>query len=627
MPSNIEAPAALAQVNAAALPLPDSRPGTPAAGVLDAEIAKSSSKAAGDELGQPDPHRAVLVEVSANEDNKSTGSVSGDASVKSESDESACVKTVGASLVSGCHSATVDKIETTQAKENVPRCPIESSNDGIDNTTTETQTSPVSEPNAASKTSSVAVDGCSVTPGTTDLDGDESPESIDTRCTFGGPNSTMYTVLTCPSDVDQFDKDNNGDVVKFYFTKEICNRSLSPVQEQGLIELQLTDDSNLFIETTGTNGPLYAFEVDSEVLAIGSPVFYDMAYKTHTRGNKEKWVWKLDDSPVGLKVLFSILHLNMPAPLLAQEPKSEQVYDTLRVLEKYKLKNSAFYPWAKVWVAGFRKSLANTVLNPLECLYVAYKLGDFKSLKRFIRMVAHEAQIGDDGELDLGNDKLPQGIVPITDDVMDAIRAVRTADLQVILRTLNDSYDFLINPENLSQRRFCVSVSHHRECNQKLLGSLVTGLVSQSLYPIPKPENFRGRVGDLARTILAMDMRGLYFPGLAPHEQRHGLCKLGLEDVAKEMLKCAAYLPLPAVLLKHMYDTGRHIGIHQAEKPEFRDYKAVYNLFGALYRKEFSKQIWAWEDGGDVKDDASVFSEDDSGIIDGNPRSNTQAME
>lgn len=99
--------------------------------------------------------------------------------------------------------------------------------------------------------------------------------------------------------VDPNDKDNiEGDVIKFFYTSSTRKRLSSPVAAApGCCNPRLHRDSDLYIKAKGEDGKAFVFEVVSATLEKASPKFEAMIYGSHTRGNKEEWVWELDDNP------------------------------------------------------------------------------------------------------------------------------------------------------------------------------------------------------------------------------------------------------------------------------------------------------------------------------------------
>lgn len=382
-------------------------------------------------------------------------------------------------------------------------------------------------------------------------------------------------------------------MVDCYFTTDNPKRALSPISEvEDCVNIKFSSNSDLYIKAKDGNGRIYVFEVDAVAIAAGSPVLGKMVFQTHTRGNQNSWVFELDDDPLALKFMFTIFHLLLCAPFLAKEPRPEHIYSVLKVFSKYAVEDRVIDFWARTWIAGFRKSLCTTTLSQLKCLVIAHRLGDFKSFKSCIRNVAHEVELDGDGSMHLRNGES----IPL--HLASEIRAVRDNDLSSILTCLRDAYDFLADPPNFSKPRYCLSVDHHRECNQKLLGSLLSNLVEQQLWPLPDPKTYLGQVGSLVKKAQMMEIRGLYFPGIKPHEQRHGLCKVNQDEMAKNIVAGQAYLPISSDVILTMYQAGRRVGIHQDEEAEYEDYQAIYQHAADEYEEEFSSQLLAWNDDG-----------------------------
>ena len=99
--------------------------------------------------------------------------------------------------------------------------------------------------------------------------------------------------------VDPNDKFNIGnDVIKFFYTASTRKKPSSPVATApGCCNPRLHRDSDLYIKAKDSDGKTYVFEVVSDTLEKASPKFEAMIYGSHTRGNKEEWVWELDDNP------------------------------------------------------------------------------------------------------------------------------------------------------------------------------------------------------------------------------------------------------------------------------------------------------------------------------------------
>ncbi|ROW00901.1 hypothetical protein VPNG_08259 [Cytospora leucostoma] len=422
--------------------------------------------------------------------------------------------------------------------------------------------------------------------------------------------------------LDPNDKTNDGDVVKYFFTSSTRKRSHSPVSsEPGCCNPHLHPDSDLYIKARDKNGQAFVFEVVSTILEKASPKFEKMIYCTHVRGNKEEWVWELSDNPLGLKIMFCLLHNTFPRAMLATKPNPSQLYAFLRVLEKYEvdLETTNFHLLARSWVVSFRKGLQTSKLDHIQALYVAYKLGDFKSLKETIRQVAHGVIIGEDGSLRDKNGHRIQDIVPIENELIKSIEKIRNKDVEEVLKSLKEPYEYFMDAEKSTGQNYCKSMDGHLECNQKLLGSLLSNLLQQKLFPVPDPQEYTGSFYSLAEKVMHMDIRGLFYPGVEMHKQRHTICKLGQDTVVEKLLGGTEYLALPADLVEHMYLMCKRCGSFRDERKEFEAYREAVRDVNLLDHNEFRKDVWGWLDPDDPETDTQgddSLLDEDSGFID-----------
>lgn len=601
MTASTQASLALVQHTAEALPLPDSRPESPASQIDCKSVDELSPnlKKVSSEMALSD--ESTLADATETTDSSSNTTIIKSTPNKPMYTESGHDYTIAGDSTRGPMGKETQ--QTADAKSETGSIRPEST-DGksdigkADTEPTTTSTSPTSIDRQLCHMSTNVEPSSSLSENS-----DESTEFIDpgdVQCRFiVAINENMKLVLILGfADMDQFDTKNKGDVVGNYFTTRTRSRALSPVQEDQCVNLQVAANSDLYLKIKGSDDRVYVFEVDSTALASHSPVFYNMAYETHTRGNQESWIWELEgDSILGLTVMLSLLHLELTGTMFNQEPKPDDVYHVLRVFNKYQIPQVAYHPWVKSWTAGFRYGLENTKLSKVECLYVAHQLGDFKSLKACIRHVAHEVEIAVDGSARFANGQHIHEIVPLTAELVIGVLAIRTADLDSLLTPLKEAHDTLMNGTKTQDPQFCKSIDHHIECNQALLGSLIGSLVQQKLYPVPAVGSYHSNVGSLATKISEMDIRGLFLPGLEPHKQRHSLCKLGQDCLARKLLKNEAHLPLPEQLIEHMFEVAKRLGAYEREKAEFQAYEDI---------------LKKWKDGDD-----SHISDRDSGVFDG----------
>lgn len=319
--------------------------------------------------------------------------------------------------------------------------------------------------------------------------------------------------------------------------------------------------------------------------------------------------------------MFCLLHNKFPRALLVTKPKPSQLYTVLRVLDDYQIDLEAtnFHLLAKSWIDVFRKSLPKSKLSHLQALYVAHKLGDFKSLKGLIRKVAHDVSIGEDGSLRDENGRSVQEVVPIDKELLKNVENIRGKHIKAVLKSLKDPYEYLMDAEKSNGRHYCKSVDGHLECNQKLLGSLLSNLLQQKLFPVPQPQGYNDSFNSLAEKINKMEIRGLFYPGVEMHKQRHTLCRLGQDAVVEKLRGGKEDAPLSNDLVEYMYFMCKRCGSFREERREFEPYKEIVRDLNMLYREEFQKDIWGWldPDSSDTESDADDNCDDeDSGFFD-----------
>lgn len=306
--------------------------------------------------------------------------------------------------------------------------------------------------------------------------------------------------------------------------------------------------------------------------------------------------------------------------MLATKPKPSQLYAVFRVLDEYEidLETTNFHLLATSWIGAFRMSLAKSKLSHLQALYVAHKLGDFKSLKGAIRRVAHDVVIGKDGSLDDKDGRQIQDVVPIQKELLKDIDTIRNKDIEALLKALKDPYEYLMDAEKSSGQAYCKSADGHLECNQKLLGSLLTNLLQHKLFPIPEPQEYGASFNDLAEKVDKMEIRGLFYPGVEMHKQRHTLCRLGQDTVLTSLRDGNVDVPLSDDLIEYMFFMCKRSGMFREERKEFESYKEVIRDLNMLYRDEFQKGIWGWSNADDSDSGSNAdgsCDDEDSGFF------------
>lgn len=319
--------------------------------------------------------------------------------------------------------------------------------------------------------------------------------------------------------------------------------------------------------------------------------------------------------------MFCLLHNKFPQAMLITKPRASQLYIVFRVLDKYEvdLETTNLHLLAKSWVEVFRKSLPSSKLSHMQALYVAHKLGDFKSLKETIRKVAHDVSIGDDGSLRDETGRSIQEIVPIAKELLENIETIRGKDIETVLKSLKDPYEYLMDAEKSDGKHYCKSVDGHLECNQKLLGSLLSNLLQQKLFPVPDSQGYTGSFNSLAEKINKMEIRGLFYPGVEMHKQRHTICKLGQDVVVKKLREGMEVVPLSDDIIKYMYVMSKRCGRFREERSEFGPYKNLVRNLHLLDREALQKDIWGWldPDNSDTESDIDdTCNDEDSELFD-----------
>ncbi|KAJ0119731.1 hypothetical protein J7T55_013934 [Diaporthe amygdali] len=425
------------------------------------------------------------------------------------------------------------------------------------------------------------------------------------------PIENISNHSTTPEDkkfVDPNDLENIGNVIKFFYTSSTRTRPSSPVTSTpGCCNPRLSRDSDLYVKAKGEDGKVYVFEVVSTILEKASPKFEAMIYGSHKRGNREEWVWELEENPLGLKIMFCLLHNKFPRALVASKPVPSQLHTVLQVLDKYDvvLEDTNYHLFAPSWIDGFRDGLDKSKLTIFELLRVAHKMGDFKSTKILVREAAHEIS-------DEVRKSLPDPTV-LQQDILDSIGQIRHEDLKTLFDALRVPFDYLMDASNLHGKQYCKSAEGQFECNQKLLGSLLANLVQQALFPIPELAQYKGTVNALIDKFERMEIRGLFYPGIVMTEQRHTQCKLGQAAAVEAVLSKddTRVLPLSDELVEYMYFACKRSGLLRKEQKEFEPYKDRLRDLDLLYRDEFKKDIWGWHDPeaseGDSSDDSGIF--------------------
>lgn len=106
-----------------------------------------------------------------------------------------------------------------------------------------------------------------------------------------------------------------------------------------------------------------------------------------------------------------------------------------------------------------------------------------------------------------------------------------------MLKSIHEPLDTLINKPDVGSR-FCKSKAEDAKllCHNMQLGSLMTGLHSAGMMPIPRPEEYRGSVYDLQELLVNVNVMGYKTPGLMPHQDIHSSCGIGHLTLIEEVM-------------------------------------------------------------------------------------------
>ncbi|KAG8165104.1 hypothetical protein KVR01_005379 [Diaporthe batatas] len=600
-------PAKLDQIDATTVSLPDSGHSSPKIPAEDSVNGKTHSTVKPDAAPQTCETDAAVM----------TGETGGLATIHEQSDTASPDDNCG---VGAATSGNASLEKTTENGISVHQAPVEptdvppKSDSAMDDVDGNEPARLASQPASgvarisAPETASPIIVASAEATGDSEQDAAHTPHSTTTSASDSAQSEEHKFV-------DPNDKANIGtDVIRFFYTASTRKRPSSPVTTApGCCNPRLHRDSDLYVKVKGEDGKVYVFEVASATLEKASTKFEAMIYGSHTRGNKEVWVWELDDNPLGLKIMFCLLHNKFPRALVASKPNADQLYKVVQVLEKYEihLDQTNYHLFAPSWINGFSNGLATSNLSVVEALQVAYAIGDFKTTKTLIREVAHE--ISDEVGKRIQDFPMKQ------QDILDSLQKIRNEGLENLLASLKVPLDYFMDANNFQGNRYCRSSEGHFECNQKLLGSLMANLVQQSLFPIPEAASYKGSVATLIAKIEKMEIRGLFYPGVVMTEQKHTLCKLGQAATVEEVKggkDGKGPLPLSDTLLEYMYFACKRNGLLRQEQKEFEPYKDRIQDFDLLYRDEFQKDIWSWSHDEAGAGDNPRDGSDDSGIFD-----------
>lgn len=116
--------------------------------------------------------------------------------------------------------------------------------------------------------------------------------------------------------------------------------------------------------------------------------------------------------------------------------------------------------------------------------------------------------------------------------------AIRFSKVERLLNTVREPADTLISNPELGSR-FCKSKSKDAKllCHNMQLGSLMTGLNSAGLLPVPRAEEYRGNVYDLETKLSTVKVMGYKTAGALPHQDPHASCGIDHKSLIKEIME------------------------------------------------------------------------------------------
>lgn len=298
-PSSDQAPAELDQTNASTMALPDSSPGSPDIVTKNNDDTKTDSSIKADEAQD-----ALALLPSETETTVTASGPGGLATIDEQIESTSPNDELATDKNTGSKSTTTENIEPEASGHFAPDGALLSSESKLDKIGgLDPAKLPQKDPENSTvrSTTPEAVVITSPAMEVSGTGGDDSnngsPEALASVSTDNAADGSAES--DDHKFVDPNDKDNIGnDVIKFFYTSSTRKRPSSPVvTTPGCCNPRLHRDSDLYVKARGGDGKVFVFEVVSATLEKASPKFEAMIYGSHTRGNKEEWVWELDDNP------------------------------------------------------------------------------------------------------------------------------------------------------------------------------------------------------------------------------------------------------------------------------------------------------------------------------------------
>ncbi|KAK5662296.1 hypothetical protein OQA88_8202 [Cercophora sp. LCS_1] len=327
-------------------------------------------------------------------------------------------------------------------------------------------------------------------------------------------------------------------------------------------------DADLYIKLTNKDGPIL-YKVWSPVVAAASPVWRKIIYGgSYPHFQNGKWVIEmLDDDVFGLDVIMSIAHWKFHE--LPERPNVDELYGLAKMISKYDC-SQLIVPYMQVWVGSLNWHVAmndNSSKNDDEkTLYLTWILGEGRWFSRVVSRVAYKATINDDGELvdSKGNLWKDQDL---PDYVIGLIASARLEAVTQILYALSVPFSELMDATKNQEVKFCRStdgsIDIKHQCQFQQLGSLMSGLMSADLMPVPSAESYKGSVHDLANKVNKIKVTRFKVPGVVPHQDTHSGCGIGHKEAVVDAMP--SMVQLKGELIQELKGRAKRSGAYNSD--------------------------------------------------------------
>ncbi|KAK0644174.1 hypothetical protein B0T16DRAFT_392570 [Cercophora newfieldiana] len=286
-------------------------------------------------------------------------------------------------------------------------------------------------------------------------------------------------------------------------------------------------DADLYVKVK-QSGKTMIYKVYSPLIAAASPVWRKMIYGGGCpRPPSGNWMTEMtapEDDAYGLDVVFSIIHYKFHE--MPERPDIDQLYAIARVAETYGCPH-VLVPFMEKWITGLEWHITAKKNNDDDkTLYLTWVFGVGRWFARVVSRVAIKATIDVDGTL-LDARGQPWKAQGLPKGILDVIAHARLKALKTIIDSINGPLEALMgSPWDIFE--FCRSKDapdHTKEqCQLQQLGSLLKGLKTSGLTPLPEAEEYKGSAQNLAAKVKAIKVAHFKLPNVQPHQDTHGSC-------------------------------------------------------------------------------------------------------